>query len=155
MAALGCAAFVSMAQAEERVVATVDGIPVLESQVRANMGKKGDRQSAIDKIIDDILVQKAIQESGVKIDPREIDHIVEDTAARNGLTYGQFLDALDYQGISLNAFRQQIANQMMMGAVRNKAIQESIDVTREEVVALGQKNVRRSERKGYGTKSYR
>lgn len=27
------------------------------------------------------------------------------------------------------------------GAVRNKAIQESIDVTREEVVALGQKNV--------------
>lgn len=155
LATLGCVAFASMAQAEERVVATVDGIPVLESQVRANMGKKGDRQSAIDKIIDDILVQKAIQESGVKIDPREIDHIVEDTAARNGLTYGQFLDALDYQGISLNTFRQQIANQMMMGAVRNKAIQESIDVTREEVVALGQKNVRRSERKGYGTKSYR
>lgn len=149
LAALGCVAFVSMAQAEERVVATVDGIPVLESQVRANIGKKGDRQSAIDKIIDDILVQKAIQESGVKIDPREIDHIVEDTAARNGLTYGQFLDALDYQGISLNAFRQQIANQMVMGAVRNKAIQESIDVTREEVVALGQKML--DEAKSQGT----
>ena len=53
-------------------------------------------------------MQKAIQESGVKIDPREIDRVVEDTAARNGLTYGQFLDALDYQGISLNTFRQQI-----------------------------------------------
>ncbi|HHF0416173.1 TPA: peptidylprolyl isomerase [Haemophilus influenzae] len=149
LATLGCVAFTSMAQAEERVVATVDGIPILESQVRANMGKKGDRQSAIDKIIDDILVQKAVQESGVKIDPREIDHIVEDTAARNGLTYGQFLDALDYQGISLNTFRQQIANQMVMGAVRNKAIQESIDVTREEVVALGQKML--DEAKSQGT----
>lgn len=149
LVALGCVAFSSMAQAEERVVATVDGIPVLESQVRANMGKKGNRQSALDKIIDDILVQKAIQESGVKIDPREIDHIVEDTAARNGLTYGQFLDALDYQGISLNTFRQQIANQMVMGAVRNKAIQESIDVTREEVVALGQKML--DEAKSQGT----
>ena len=149
LAALGCVAFTSMAQAGERVVATVDGIPILESQVRANMGKKGDRQSALDKIIDDLLVQKAIQESGVKIDPREIDHIVEDTAARNGLTYGQFLDALDYQGISLNAFRQQIANQMVMGAVRNKAIQESIDVTREEVVALGQKML--DEAKSQGT----
>ena len=138
-ATLGCVAFTSMAQAGERVVATVDGIPILESQVRANMGKKGDRQSALDKIIDDLLVQKAIQESGVKIDPREIDRVVEDTAARNGLTYGQFLDALDYQGISLNTFRQQIANQMMMGAVRNKAINESVAVTREEVVALGQK----------------
>ncbi|MEX4678736.1 peptidylprolyl isomerase [Haemophilus influenzae] len=148
LAALGCVAFVSMTQAEERVVATVDGIPVLESQVRANMGKKGDRQSAID----DILVQKAVQESGVKIDPREIDHVVEDTAARNGLTYGQFLDALDYQGISLNAFRQQIANQMMMGAVRNKAIQESIDVTREEVVALGQKMLEEAKEKGTAQK---
>ncbi|PRL80710.1 peptidylprolyl isomerase, partial [Haemophilus influenzae] len=108
-----------------------------------------DRQSALDKIIDDLLVQKAIQESGVKIDPREIDRVVEDTAARNGLTYGQFLDALDYQGISLNTFRQQIANQMVMGAVRNKAIQESIDVTREEVVALGQKML--DEAKSQGT----
>lgn len=152
LATLGCVAFASMAQAEERVVATVDGIPVLESQVRANMGKKADRQSAIDKIIDDILVQKAVQESGVKIDPREIDHIVEDTAARNGLTYGQFLDALDYQGISLNAFRQQIANQMVMGAVRNKAIQESIDVTREEVVALGQKMLEEAKEKGTAQK---
>lgn len=148
-ATLGCVAFTSMAQAGERVVATVDGIPILESQVRANMGKKGDRQSALDKIIDDLLVQKAIQESGVKIDPREIDRVVEDTAARNGLTYGQFLDALDYQGISLNTFRQQIANQMVMGAVRNKAIQESIDVTREEVVALGQKML--DEAKSQGT----
>ncbi len=97
-------------------------------------------------------MQKAIQESGVKIDPREIDHIVEDTAARNGLTYGQFLDALDYQGISLNTFRQQIANQMMMGAVRNKAIQESIDVTREEVVALGQKMLEEAKEKGTAQK---
>ena len=101
------------------------------------------------KIIDDLLVQKAIQESGVKIDPREIDRVVEDTAARNGLTYGQFLDALDYQGISLNTFRQQIANQMMMGAVRNKAINESVAVTREEVVALGQKML--DEAKSQGT----
>ena len=149
LATLGCVAFTSMAQAGERVVATVDGIPILESQVRANMGKKGDRQSALDKIIDDLLVQKAIQESGVKIDPREIDRVVEDTAARNGLTYGQFLDALDYQGISLNAFRQQIANQMVMGAVRNKAINESVAVTREEVVALGQKML--DEAKSQGT----
>ena len=149
LATLGCVAFISMAQAGERVVATVDGIPILESQVRANLGKKGDRQSALDKIIDDLLVQKAIQESGVKIDPREIDRVVEDTAARNGLTYGQFLDALDYQGISLNTFRQQIANQMMMGAVRNKAINESVAVTREEVVALGQKML--DEAKSQGT----
>ncbi|MCQ9122171.1 peptidylprolyl isomerase [Rodentibacter pneumotropicus] len=135
---LGVLSFSSV-YAEERVVATVDGIPVLESQVRAAMGKKGNHQVALNKVIDDILVQKAIKESGVKINPREIDFIVEDIAAKNGLTYGQFLDALDYQGISLNAFRQQIANQMMMSGVRSHAINTSVQVTREEIDALGQK----------------
>ncbi|NBH76083.1 peptidylprolyl isomerase [Rodentibacter pneumotropicus] len=135
---LGVLSFSSV-YAEERVVATVDGIPVLESQVRAAMGKKGNHQAALNKVIDDILVQKAIKESGVKINPREIDFIVEDIAAKNGLTYGQFLDALDYQGISLNAFRQQIANQMMMSGVRSHAINTSVQVTREEIDALGQK----------------
>ncbi|OOF36646.1 peptidylprolyl isomerase [Rodentibacter heidelbergensis] len=145
---LGVFAFSSI-QAAERVVATVDGMPILESQVRSVMGKKGNYQTALDKVIDDILVQKAIKESGVKVNPREIDRIVEDIAARNGLTYGQFLDALDYQGISLKAFRQQIANQMMMSGVRNHAISNSIQVTREEVDALGEKML--NEAKASGT----
>ena len=146
-AILGLFAFSSV-YAEERVVATVDGIPVLESQVRAAMGKKGNQQAALDKIIDDILVQKAIQESGIQINPQEIDFIIEDTAARNGLTYGQFLDALDYQGISLDDFRQQIVNQMIMSGVRDHAISNSVQVTREEVEALAQKMLKEAKTNG-------
>ena len=146
-AILGLFAFSSV-YAEERVVATVDGIPVLESQVRAAMGKKGNQQAALDKIIDDILVQKAIQESGIQINPEEIDFIIEDTAARNGLTYGQFLDALDYQGISLDDFRQQIVNQMIMSGVRDHAISNSVQVTREEVEALAQKMLKEAKING-------
>ena len=146
-AILGLFAFSSV-YAEERVVATVDGIPVLESQVRAVMGKKGNQQAALDKIIDDILVQKAIQESGIQINPEQIDFIIEDTAARNGLTYGQFLDALDYQGISLDDFRQQIVNQMIMSGVRDHAISNSVQVTREEVEALAQKMLKEAKTNG-------
>ena len=146
-AILGLFAFSSV-YAEERVVATVDGIPILESQVRAAMGKKGNQQAALDKIIDDILVQKAIQESGIQINPQEIDFIIEDTAARNGLTYGQFLDALDYQGISLDDFRQQIVNQMIMSGVRDLAISNSVQVTREEVEALAQKMLKEAKTNG-------
>ena len=146
-AILGLFSFSSV-YAEERVVATVDGIPVLESQVRAAMGKKGNQQAALDKIIDDILVQKAIQESGIQINPEEIDFIIEDTAARNGLTYGQFLDALDYQGISLDDFRQQIVNQMIMSGVRDHAISNSVQVTREEVEALAQKMLKEAKTNG-------
>ena len=83
----------SQVQAEERVVATVNGTPILQSQVNAVMGKKGSQRAALDKIIDDMLTEKAIKESGVKVNQAEVNRIVEDIAAKNGLTYGQFLDA--------------------------------------------------------------
>ena len=140
---------VSNAIAEERVVATVNGQPILQSQVNAAMGKRGDFNTALDKVIDDILVDKAIKESKVQVNQAEVNRIVEDIAARNGLTYGQFLDALDYQGISLAAFKQQIANQMKMAGVRNQAIQNSVDVTREQVESLGKKMM--DEAKANGT----
>ena len=110
----------SQVQAEERVVATVNGTPILQSQVNAVMGKKGSQRAALDKIIDDMLTEKAIKESGVKVNQAEVNRIVEDIAAKNGLTYGQFLDALDYQGISLNAFKQQISRQMLMADALGK-----------------------------------
>ena len=58
-------------QAEERVVATVDGYPIMQSQVKKALGKKANteanRKVALEGVIDDFLVQRAIQESGVKI----------------------------------------------------------------------------------------
>lgn len=127
---------------EERVVATVDGVPILASQVSKGLGKQantaGNRQKVLDSIIDDMLVQKAVQESGVKIDNRKVEQIIEGIAAQNGLTYGQLLDALDYQGITLNQFRNQIANQMLMSEVRNRSIGKHIDVTREQVESLSE-----------------
>ena len=132
----------SLFAAEERVVATVDGNMIMESQVTRALGKKANteanRKAALENVIDDFLVQKAIKQSGVKVDYRRVDQAIEEIAARNGLTYGQLLDALDYQGITLNQYRQQIAQQMMMEAVRHQSIGKSIQVNPEEVRAQAQ-----------------
>mgnify|MGYP000908663397 FL=1 len=112
--ALGFLAFIANAQAEEKVVATVNGVPVLERQVKSALTKKNNRQAALDKVIDDILVAQAVKESGVSVNNAQVDQIIEGIAAQNGLTFGQLLDALDYQGISYAAYRQQIAQQLMM-----------------------------------------
>lgn len=143
---------VSTAQAAERVVATVNGYPILESQVKNSLGKRANtdanRQAVLDKIIDDILVQQAIQESGVQINNAQIDQIIEGIAAQNGVTFGQLLDALDYQGINYHSYRQQIANQVLMSEVRNQAIGKSIDVTREEVQRLGLQLLKQAKAQG-------
>ena len=94
-AAVGILALVANVQAEEKVVATVNGIPVLESQVQGALNKKtNNRQAALNKVIDDILVDQAVQESGVKVNNAQVDKIIEGIAAQNGLTFGQLLDAL-------------------------------------------------------------
>ncbi|UWZ93878.1 peptidylprolyl isomerase [[Pasteurella] aerogenes] len=145
-------AFSNGVQAVERVVATINGAPILESQVKRALDKKANtetnRQAAVDSIIDDILVQQAIKESGVKVNYAQVDQIIENIAAQNGLTYGQLLDALDYQGIAFETYRRQIANQLLMSEVRNQAIGKSVDITREEVQALGQKMLKQAQEKG-------
>lgn len=138
--------------AQERVVATVDGIPVLESQVKRALGKKANteanRQVALNSVIDDILVQKAIQDSGVKITNAHIDAVIENIAAQNGLTYGQFLDAVEYQGIDIHSYRRQIANQLLMDAVRQQNFGRNLDVTREQVENLADKMLSQAKQEG-------
>lgn len=142
----------TQAYAEERVVATVNGIPVLESQVKQALGKKANteanRQAALNSVIDDILVQKAIQDSGVKITNAHIDAVLENIAAQNGLTYGQFLDAVEYQGININSYRRQIANQLLMDAVRQQNFGRNIEVTREQVESLADKMLSQAKQAG-------
>lgn len=139
VALIGALFFAQSAMAEERVLATVDGNMIMESQVIRSLGKKANteanRKAALESIIDETLVQQAVKKAGIKVDYHQVDRAIEDIASRNGLTYGQLLDALDYQGISLNQYRQQIAQQMMMEAVRHQSIGQTIQVQPEQVQA--------------------
>ena len=146
--ALAFFAMATQVQAEEKVVATVNGVPVLESQIKPILNKRTSRQAAIDKVINDMLVNQAVKESGVKVNEAKIDQIIEGIAAQNGLTFGQLLDALDYQGINYHAYRQQIAQQVLMAEVRNHAISQSVDVTREQVEELAEKMQKEAKSKG-------
>lgn len=146
-------------QAVEQVVATVDGMPILESQVKRALGKRANnevnRAKALDSIIDDLLVQKAIQESGVSVSMAQVDQVIEGIAAQNGLTFGQLLDALEYQGMSLNQFRSQIHNQILMAEVRNRSVGKHIDVTREQVEALSKQMAQNGSLKKVTATEYR
>ena len=95
-----------------------------------------------------MLVQKAIKESGVKVTAAQLDKIVRNIAAQNGLTYGQLLDALDYQGISLEQFKANITNQIVMSEVRNRSIGKNIDVTREQVEELSKQMLQQAKSSG-------
>ncbi len=152
LACLGFAAITTAQAAVEQVVATVNGQPILQSQVTRALGRQADNQTnrlkALDNIIDDMLVKQAIAESGVKVSAAQVTQAMEMIAAQNGLTYGQLLDALDYQGIRESKFRADIANQILMSQVRQKTMGKTVDVTREQVEALSQQMFEQAKNQG-------
>ncbi len=141
-----------MSIAQERVEALVDGYMIMESQVKQQLGSRPNNaknhRKALEAAIDDYLVQKAIKESGVQVNYRRVNRAIEDIASKNGITYGQLLDALDYQGISLNQYRQQIAHQMMMAEVRQVSIGKSIQVSPQHVRILAEQMLNDEAQKG-------
>lgn len=138
--------------AEERVVASINGQPIMQSEVKRALGKKADnaanRKVALESLIDDILVQKAIKDAGITVNYAYIDQMIEGIAAQNGLTYGQLLDALDYEGISLAQYRQQLAHQLVMQQVRDITIGNAIQVEPQEVQQLAKKMLADAKAKG-------
>lgn len=145
--------FAITAHSEERVVATVDGYPILQSQVKKALGKRANneanRKAATDEIIDDFLVKRAIEQSGIKINYARVDQAIEDIARQNGITYGQLLDVLDYQGISLSQYRQQIAHQMLIEQVKHQTLSQTApQVDPAEVESLAMKMLSDAQTKG-------
>lgn len=137
---------------QEKVVATLNGQLILLSDVQKALGKKSDtpanRERALNGIIDDLLVQKAIKESGVTITKAQIDRAFQQVADSNGLTWGQLLDVLDYQGIGEQQYRNQIAHQMLMGQVKQISIGKSIDVDPQDVLKLSDQLITEAQTKG-------
>ncbi|AHG81506.1 Survival protein SurA-like protein [Bibersteinia trehalosi USDA-ARS-USMARC-188] len=137
---------------EERVVASVDGHPIMQSQVLKMLGKRknteANRKAATDDLINDFLVQRAIQQSGIKVNTAYVDQVIENMVVQNGITYGQFLDYLDYNNISLNQYRQQIAHQILMDNVKQQAIGQSIRVEPQDVQSLATKMLEEAKTNG-------
>lgn len=142
-ALLGALLIAQPLMAAETVVATVDGYPILSGQVKKALGKRTDtpanRTKALDDLIDDILVQKAIKDSGAVVRSSDVDRVVQSIADQNGITWGQLMDALDYQGVNYRQFRNQIRHQLLMDQVRQHSIGQSVAIDREQVLALGRK----------------
>lgn len=132
------------AQLLDKVVARVDGTPILQSQVATNMtGKinnKRNRRAALDELINDMLVDRAIKDSGLNLDYAAADRAIDNIAAQNGLTFGQLLDALDYQHINYNQYRYDIAKQILMGQIIHQTVSDNLVINRDRVEYLAKKN---------------
>lgn len=132
----------------DKVVAIVDNDVIMQSQldqrvreVQQTIAKRGSGvppASALDQQVLERLIVENIQlqigdRSGIRITDEELNQAIGTIAQRNSMSLDQFRAALAHDGLSYNDAREQVRREMIISRVRQRRVQERIQVSEQEV----------------------
>lgn len=132
----------------DRVVAVVDKEALMESelqqrmqQVRAQIADRGLRvppdqvlrQQVLDRLILDTIQLQLAQRAGMQIDEQTLNQTLTRIARQNDMNLRQFSQAIEADGMSFTAFREQIRQEMLISQVRQRRVGDRIQVSPQEI----------------------
>jgi peptidyl-prolyl cis-trans isomerase SurA len=133
------ALLVTAARAEvaNRIVATIDGEPITAHELRRYVRERGGDAAAsselLDALITDKLLEKEIKVQGISARDEEIDRYIEEIQQRNGMDKERFARALGSQGMTLEAYRAKVKNEIEKAQLVNREIRQRVNVSPEEI----------------------
>jgi peptidyl-prolyl cis-trans isomerase SurA len=131
----------------DRVMAVVDDDVVLKSefderwaQVEAQLAQQTGplppraelRKQVLDQLIIEHLQLQLAERAGVRVDDNILNQNLERIAQQNNMTFEQFRQVLDAQGI-YEATRQALRNEMLIGQVQGGSVNRRIEISRQEI----------------------
>lgn len=132
----------------DRIVAVVDQVVITENEladrikiVTAQLEKQGTQlppQNVLEKQILERLINDRLQinyanQTGIRVDDAQLDKTIERIAEQNKLQVDEFKQALAAEGISFRKFREDIRNEIMLARLREREVDNRINVTEAEV----------------------
>jgi peptidyl-prolyl cis-trans isomerase SurA len=147
---VGILACVTQSQAEvlNRIVATVDDEPITLHELHNFTKGAGGQQNMmippealakmtqkdiLDAIIMNKLVSKEVQTQGIKAREEEINSYVERIKAQSNLNDEQMKEALAKQGLTLESYRKQVADEIERAMLINREIGSRVNVTPQDI----------------------
>ena len=149
---LGSLLLASLVQADvqplDRVVAIVDNDVIMQSQldqrvseVQKSIAKQGGnqpspgvlQQQVLDRLILENIQLQIGDRAGVRITDEELNQALETIAQRNNMNIDQLRMALQQDGLSFSAAREQIRREMLISRVRQRRVADRIDVSNQEL----------------------
>lgn len=140
--------FTVKAELLDRIVAVVEEDVILDAELTFethNISRKLEankvmvppafilRKQVLERIIIDRLQQQVAARSGISISDEMLRSAVIDIAKRNNLTVDEFRQELEKQGMSFQAFEQNMRNEIVINQLRAREISSRIKVTDREV----------------------
>jgi peptidyl-prolyl cis-trans isomerase SurA len=90
------------------------------------------KKQLLDQLILENLQLQLARRSGVRIDDNQLNQYMTALAQQNNLTFEQFRDALDAQGL-YQTTREALRKEVIIGQFQNAAVNRRIDISRQEV----------------------
>jgi len=131
-----------------RIVAVVDKGVILQSELdeqvklmyqrlpieqRRSIPRKDIEKRVLDNMITNELQLQIARRSSIKISEAEIDASMEQIAKANKLSIDTFKSLLQKDGLSLDAFRKSLRDQMLVRRVQSSYVYHEVKVSQQEV----------------------
>ncbi len=125
------------AEIANRIVATVDGEPITAHEVRQWGEERGFGGTPSDRVLDMLitekLLQKEIKVQGISAHDDEVDRYIEEIRNRNGVDEEHFKKILGEQGMTYDAYRAKVKNEIEKAQLVNREIRQRVNVSPEEI----------------------
>jgi peptidyl-prolyl cis-trans isomerase SurA len=90
------------------------------------------REQLLEQLISETIQIQLATRSGMRIDDNTLNDYMNDLAQQNNMDFDTFRSILDEQGI-YNQTRQQLSRELLISEFQRRAVNQRIDVTRQEV----------------------
>src|SRR3989440_1583179 len=114
-----------------------EAVGMAERQMRRQNMASPERAVLERQMLERLILDKAqlqlARESGLRIDDLQLDRAVERIAQSNNMTLADFRRALEADGVSFDAWRNDVRQQMTMARLREREVENRVQVTDSEV----------------------
>src|SRR5918911_1197525 len=114
-----------------------EAVGMAERQLRRQGTPAPERNVLERQMLERLILDKAqlqlARDSGIRIDDLQLDRAVERIAQSNNMTLADFRRALEADGVSFDGWRNEIRQQMTMARLREREVENRVQVTDSEV----------------------
>ena len=137
----------SQTRAADYIVAVVNSEPItnndvqllklrIERQLPPGAPKPDPKtltQQALDQLINEKAQLQQARDNGIRVDDADVEQTEQSIARQNQITRDELIKRVASEGLSANAFREQLRNQLMISRLRERDVENRARVSDTEV----------------------
>ena len=114
-----------------------DAVGMAQRQLRRQGTAPPEREVLERQMLERLILDKAqiqmARDTGLRVDELQLDRALQRIAQNNNMTLADFRRALERDGVSFGAWREEIREQMLLGRLREREVDDKIQVSDTEI----------------------